>query len=304
MKLPPLNALRAFEAAARHLSFKHAAEELFVTPAAISYQIKTLEAFLGTSLFIRENRSILLTHAGQRCFVDIKAGFEQIAKGIDNVKKEQDTGTLVVSAGPAFTVKWLAPRLHDFIEKHPDIDARVSAGLGFLDLRHEHVDAAIRFGTINPEGLAVVSLTVESVVPMCHPELIRAKNGLKTPADLAQHTLIHDDSLAFAQQPPTWKGMLEKQQLPQVKSDKGIRFNQADHALQAAIDGSGVVLGRKVLATPDLNAGRLVMPFPEWEQSTELQYYFICLSERAHTYKINAFRQWVQGMLQPHSPNN
>lgn len=174
MKLPPINSIKAFEACARHLSFKSAAEELFVTPAAISYQIKILEDFLGVELFIRENRSVLLTPAAQRCYLDIKSGFEHIARGVGKAQSEQKSRVLTVGAGPAFTIKWLAPRLHAFTSEHPNIDARISSSLGVSDLRHDPIDAAIRFGNINDEDLLAIPLAEETVVP---PEVTRRSAG-------------------------------------------------------------------------------------------------------------------------------
>ncbi|MGH1486867.1 MAG: transcriptional regulator GcvA [Cellvibrionaceae bacterium] len=297
MRLPPLNAIRAFEACARHLSFKNAAEELFVTPAAISYQIKILEEFLGVDLFIRENRLILLTPAGQRCFNDVKNGFELIARGIEKAQADQKSGALTVSAGPAFTVKWLAPRLHLFVDEHPDIDARVSAGLSFADLRHDNIDAAIRFGNAADDDLYIEELIREVALPLCHPDLLTGEYALTHPAALKHHTLIHDDSLIFNPKAPTWKTCLAKAKIGDINPDKGLRFNQADHALQAAIDGSGVILARRVLALPDIRAGRLVIPFPEWELDTKMYYYFACLKEKAEQYKVKAFKEWIKSEL-------
>ncbi len=297
MRLPPLNAIRAFEVSARHLSFKQAAEELFVTPAAISYQIKTLEEFLGVELFIRENRAILLTPAGQRCFIDIKNGFEQIARGIEKAQAEQKSGILTINTAPAFTVKWLAPRLHLFAEKYPDIDARISASLSFSDLHHDSADAAIRFSSTQDSSLYTEKLLDETSLPLCHPDLLTDKRPLKTPEDLKHHTLIHDDALLFNPQAPTWKSCLEEIGIYDIDTQRGIRFNQADHALQAAIDGSGVLLGRRILATPDIRAGRLAVPFPEWEIPTGISLYFVCQKEKAEQHKVKVFKEWLKGEL-------
>lgn len=297
MRLPPLNAIRAFEAAARHLSFKAAAEELFVTPAAISYQIKTLEEFIGVELFIRENRAILLTPAAQRCFSDIKGGFEQIARGIEKAQAEQKSGLLTVSAGPAFTIKWLAPRLHAFLESHPEIDARISSGLGFADLRHDTIDAAIRFGNAQDDALFAKKLVTESLIPLCHPSLLEGENSLKDPENIQHYSLIHDDSLTFNPSAPGWKECLQRVGVQHPNTERGIHFNQADHALQAAIDGTGIILGRRVLATPDMEAGRLVSPFPSWEIATDMSYYFVCTQEKAQQHKITIFMEWITQQL-------
>ena len=298
MKLPPLNSIRAFEATARHLSFKLAAEELFVTPAAISYQIKSLEDYLGVRLFIRENRSILMTPAAQRCYNEIKSGFEQIAKGIEKAQSEQNNGVLTVSAGPAFTIKWLAPRLHEFIDLHPDIDAKISASLTFSDLRHDTVDAAIRFGNSQDPSLYSEKLADEVLVPLCHPNLLKGKHPLTDINNLRAHPLIHDDSVNFKHDHPGWAEYIQEKGVTGVNSQKGVRFNQADHALQAAIDGNGILLGRRTLALPDLLAGRLIAPFGEWKIETHLSYYFVCLKEKAEHHKIQAFKRWISQLLQ------
>lgn len=297
MRLPPLNAIRAFEASARHLSFKAAAEELFVTPAAISYQIKTLEEFIGVELFIRENRSTLLTPAAQRCFSDIKGGFEQIARGIKKARAEQKSGLLTVSAGPAFTIKWLAPRLHAFLESHPDIDARISSGLGFADLRHDAIDAAIRFGNVRDDALFAQKLVSEQLIPLCHPSLLEGKHSLSKPENIQHHSLIHDDSLNFNPGAPGWPECLQQANISHIQTERGIHFNQADHALQAAMDGQGIILARRVLATPDIQAGRLVCPFPEWEIDTGMSYYFVCLKEKAEQHKVSIFMEWMKQQL-------
>lgn len=295
MRLPPLNAVRAFAVAARHLSFKAAAAELFVTPAAITYQIKTLEDYLEVALFVRENRSISLTPAGQRCFNDVEAGFALIARGIQKAQQDNREHQLVVTAGPAFTIKWLAPRLHEFADQYPALQASVSASLHSVDLEREAVDVGIRFGYRNTDpALHVESFAHERVVPLCHPTL--AVELTDKPADLLQHTLIYDDSMLFSQQPVGWREWLLNAGVKVDEAPPGLHFNQADHALQAAIDGSGIVLGRRVLAIPDIMAGRLTVLFPELEMDTGLEHFFVCLRDKLELEKVSCFREWVRGL--------
>lgn len=299
MKLPPLNSIRAFEAAARHLSFKEAAEELFVTPAAISYQIKTLESYLGVRLFIRENRSILLTPAAQRCLIDIKGGFELIANGIEKAQANPYSGVLNISAAPAFTIKWLAPKLHSFMELHPDIDARIIAGMKFVDLQNEHIDAAVRFGVIDDKGLYTEKLIGDSLLPLCSPSLLTGQYGLNDPSNIKHHTLIYDDSLQSLPAQPSWQDALNQGGINHTldSSLRSLRFNHAEHAIQAAIDGSGLLLGRRVLCTPDIQAGRLVSPLPHCEIPLKAVHYFACIEEKANHPTIWAFLAWIKEQL-------
>ena len=298
MKLPPLNSIRAFEAAARHLSFKEAAEELFVTPAAISYQIKTLESYLGVRLFIRENRSILLTPAAQRCLIDIKEGFELIANGIEKAQANPYSGILNISAAPAFTIKWLAPKLHNFMELHPSIDARIIAGMKFVDLQNEHIDAAVRFGPMEDKNLYTEKLIEDSLLPLCSPSLLTGQYSLNNSSNIKHHTLIYDDSLKSFPAQPSWQDALNHGGINhQLGSQRCIRFNHAEHAIQAAIDGSGLLLGRRVLCTPDIQAGRLVCPFLNCEIPLNAVHYFACIKEKANHPTICAFLEWIKEQL-------
>ncbi|WP_027858621.1 transcriptional regulator GcvA [Marinobacterium jannaschii] len=298
-KLPPLNAIRAFEAAARHRSFKKAAQELFVTPAAISYQIRQLEQQLGVQLFERENRKVILTADAQRCLPYLSNGFEQISRGIGKLVESRQPQRFIVAAGPAFTVKWLAPGLQQFTRQHSDINVSVMASIDLADFRNDGVDAAIRFGNLDHSGLYSEKLADETLVPMCSPGWLAQQKPLEDARDLFSLPLIHDDSIFFAPEVPGWDTVAEKLGLPEAEAQKGLRFNQADHALQAAMDGAGVLLGRRVLATPDLQAGRLVTLFPELEMEVGMAHHFVCLKEKADLYQIRTFQQWLQQLLQP-----
>lgn len=257
-RLPSLTALRAFESAARHLSFAKAAEELYVTPAALSYQIKSLETDLGIQLFRRLNRAVELTEAGRLLSPGVSDGFEALKAAVHNVNKLRDGRGLVLTAGPAFTAKWLAPRIYRFVERRPDIEVRIVASLKRMDFSRDEVDAAIRFTRLNDEpDCYVETLIHELITPVCAPALAER---LKAPADLAGASLIHDDSLAMMVRPPNWGDWLAA---AEVEADwsRGTRFSNADHTLAAAIDGGGVALGRLSIAAADLRAGRLVAPF-------------------------------------------
>ena len=203
-RLPPLNALRAFEAASRHMSFQKAAEELHVTPSALSYQIRQLEDFLQTPLFRRLNRAVELTEHGERVAPGVSDAFERLHSTMARLRPETPPNVLTVSTGPATASKWLSPRVHRFIETWPDIELRISAGLRLTDLRTEEVDVTIRFGGGNYPGLHVEPLTDEAVLPLMSPRLLEQLGGSLTPDDLGRTTLLHDDSAAFLPGSVVW----------------------------------------------------------------------------------------------------
>ena len=290
-RLYPLNALRAFEAAARHLSFVRAAEELHVTPAAISHQVKTLEAFLEVALFRRRARGLLLTEVGQEILPDLRDGFATLDRAVDRVRQAGTRPTLTVSVAPVFAAKWLAPRLRDFGEAHPDIDVRISAGLAAADFQRDDVDAAIRFGRGDYPGMRVVKLFDEAVTPMCSPRIVDAA-PLRRPEDLADHVLLHDDSLQFDRDAPTWATWLKAAGVTTVDPARGTHFSHPDHSLQAAIDGAGVVLGWRNLAAADLTAGRLIAPF-DLVLPMGLGFHLVCPEHYAIRPGLAPFRDWL-----------
>src|SRR5690348_10422810 len=193
-RLPPLNSLRAFEAVARHLSISKAAEELSVTPAAVSHQIKTLEDHLGVALFRRDKRNLMLSDAGQACLPGIREGFERLAAAVGEIDSLGLAGILTVSVAPSFAAKWLLPRLDSFQAKHPDIDVRVSASMQLVDFSRDDVDMAIRYGSGRYPELIVEKLMTEAVFPVCSPKLMKGKDAPNSPDALRSHTLLHDDS--------------------------------------------------------------------------------------------------------------
>lgn len=257
-RLPPLTALRAFEAAARHMSFAKAASELAVTPAALSYQIKQLEDHLGLPLFHRLNRAVELTEAGRRLKPGIAEGFEAFRAAVHALDSLRDDRGLTVTAGPAFTAKWLAPRIFHFVERRPDVEVRIVASLRVMDFDRDGIDAAIRFGRRAAPGLFGKRLITDRLAPMCAPSLAEK---LRDPADLAHVPLIHDDSMVPLGDFANWGDWLEAAGVHRPDWKRGARFSNADHALSAAAEGGAVALGRPALAEPELRTGRLVAPF-------------------------------------------
>jgi len=289
----PLNALRAFEAAARNLSFSKAAAELHVTPAAISHQIKALEEFCGVRLFQRMTRSILLTDAGQQVLPLLRQGFDLLADATQQLAMPRLDNLLTVSAAPSLAARWLIARLERFRTAEPDIDVRLDASDRLADFGRDRVDLALRYGGGRYPGLHVERLFATTVVPVCSPALAAGPPPLRAPADLARQTLIHFewDSRDFAW--PSWKMWLLAAGVDNVDPARGPRFNDAGLALQMALDGHGVALMTDILTADDIAAGRLVRPF-ELTLSSNFGYFVVCPKERAEIPKIRAFRTWLQ----------
>jgi LysR family transcriptional regulator, glycine cleavage system transcriptional activator len=285
-RLPPLNALRAFEAAARHLSFTRAADELHVTQTAISHQIKGLEERLGVRLFRRLPRGLLLTEEAQRYLPPVRDAFDRIAAATAQLAAGSSSGSLTVSVLPSFAAKWLVPRLGRFRAAHPDLDLRISSSSQLVDFARDDVDVGIRMGRGNYPGLRVDRLFGESVVPVCSPELLSGPHPLRRPADLRHHVLLHDDDHTG------WQLWLELAGVEGVDARRGPILTDSAMVVQAAADGQGVALARSVLAAGDLAAGRLVRPF-EVSLPHDLAYYLVSPEATAEQPKIRAFRAWV-----------
>jgi LysR family glycine cleavage system transcriptional activator len=302
-RLPPLNALRAFEAAARHQSFRDAATELFVTPAAISHQIKSLEDYLGVQLFRRKGRALRLTEPALAGLPQLQEGFENLAEAVERIEANQGTGTLTVSVAPTFAAKWLVPRMHRFACACPAVDLRITASLALIDygstvpmtaadFLRQGVDVAIRFGTGSYPGLHVEKLLSTSVVPVCSPSLLEGEHPLREPADLRYHTLLHDDTQLLGGSQPGWLVWLNAAGVHDVDTNRGPRLSSMALALDAAIEGQGVVLSLRNLVAGDLRAGRLVVPF-ETDFPMEMAYYVVCPEATADLGRIVAFRKWI-----------
>lgn len=296
-RLPPLNALRAFDAASRHLSFQKAAEELHVTPSALSFQIRQLEEFLQIELFQRLNRRVVLTDTGARFAPFVQDGFERLHGAMNQLRPATPDNVLNVSTGPAFAAKWLSPRLHRFIDQHPDLELRIAANLALSDLRSEAVDVAIRFGGGSYPGLRVETLADDAATPLISPNLLKDRfGGTMTLDDLASLTLLHDDSASFLPNAVTWATWLMQAGAHGIDAGRGTRFSHADHALEAAVDGGGIVLGRLTLAARDIRAGRLVAPF-DLVMPSNASFHFCCLPEMAEAPKVVAFRGFVRAEI-------
>lgn len=288
----PLNALRAFTVAARHLSFARAADELGVTPAAVSQQVRSLEDNLGLQLFRRTGRQMLLTDEGQALLPGLLDGFGKLAAALDAPLSLGADAALTVSLAPSFAAKWLVPRLDDFHTAHPEVDVRISAGMQLVDFDAGDVDCAVRYGAGAYPGLETVKLFSESVVPVCSPALLAADPPLETPRDLGRHTLIHDDSPDRDASCPDWRMWLRAAGVSGADPARGLRFDQSSLVLEAAISGRGVALAKARLADVDLRAGRLVRLF-DLSHPVRFAYYFVSPPAKARLPRVRAFRDWL-----------
>ncbi len=286
-RLPPLTALRAFDAAARHMSFAKAADELNVTPAALSFQIKSLEEHLGQPLFRRLNRAVELTEAGRTLAPGAAEGFARLQAAWAATRRLQDNTTLTVTAGPALTAKWLAPRLYEFARAHPGIDLRFSATLRNMDFGRDDVDVAIRFGYGQDDGLYSVPVRPEWLTPVMTPELAKK---YPTPQSLIEAPLIHDDSISFLNPRCDWPAWFRAVGV-EFEPTHGAHFSNADHAIDAAVAGMGVTLGRRPMIIKDVTEGRLVTPF-KIAIETKARFRFLCRMGEETRPQIAAFRDW------------
>ena len=296
--LPPLNSLRAFEAAARHLSFTKAAEELHVTPAAISHQIKALEEQLGVPLFRRLTRALRLTEAGQAALPSLRDGFDKLADGVDLLRAHDESGAITVSLDPSFAAKWLVPRLDRFRAAHPDLDVRLDATDKLADFQRDNVDLAIRYGGGNYPGLEVERLLSEEIFPVCSPKLLEGPAPLAQPGDLRHHTLIHLEWGSEDVTAPTWRMWLLAAGVHDIDFTRGPVFSMTSLALQAAIEGQGVALASSFLVADDLAAGRLVVPFDlSVCDPLDFAYHIVVPKRTADLAKVAAFKDWLLGEI-------
>ena len=286
--LPPLTALRAFDAAARHMSFARAADELNVTPAALSFQIKSLEEHLGQPLFRRLNRAVELTPAGRLLAPGAAEGFQALTSAWRATQRLQDDRSLSVTAGPAFTAKWLAPRLYDFARLHPDIELRFAASLRRMDFDRDEVDVAIRFGYGPDEGLYAFPLTREWMTPVMTPEMAER---YPTPEALMKAPLIYDESIDFLSPRCDWPAWFRAVGLP-FEPSYTARFSQADHAVDAALAGVGVTLGRRSLTVKDIHENRLAAPY-KTAIETKARFRFLCPLALKDRPQVVAFKEWI-----------
>jgi LysR family glycine cleavage system transcriptional activator len=290
--LPPLNALRAFEAAARHLSFTKAAEELNVTQAAISHQVKALEEALGLKLFRRLNRRLMLTDGGQAYLPPLRQALDGIAAATKRLQAHEEAGPLKVSVLNSFAAKWLLPRLPRFRDSHPEIDVAVWATDKLAAFGREESDMGIRYGLGRyPDHLRTDLLMRDSVFPVCSPKLLDGPHPLRAPDDLSHHTLLHD-FVSGTDDSPDWRFWLKRAGVESVDPDRGPAYSDSGMVLAAAIAGQGVALGRSSLADDDIAAGRLVRPFGPM-LPTRFAYYVVSPVAIADRPKIRLFRDWL-----------
>ncbi|MRG70699.1 transcriptional regulator GcvA [Alphaproteobacteria bacterium HT1-32] len=285
-RLPPLNALRAFEAGARHLSFTRASEELYVTQAAVSHQVKTLEEALGVKLFKRLPRKLILTDEGRALLPAVSEAFAKIADAADRITAGAQTQILNVTLTPAFAAKWLTPRFSRFWQNCPDIDLRLHHSISLVDFAREDMDMGVRAGRGEWPGLEAEFLLPIDLTPVCSPALLEGENPLREPSDLRHHTLLHEDNQE------DWVQWIRLAGLTDVDPRSGRVFNDSPAMIQVALDGRGVALGRTALITGDLESGRLVKPF-DLELSSDIAYYIIYPPGSAALPKVQAFREFL-----------
>jgi LysR family glycine cleavage system transcriptional activator len=284
-KLPPLNALRAFEAAARHLSFKRAAAELHVTQAAVSHQVRALEAELGLALFVRLHRALALTPAARRSLPHLRDAFDRLEEATRSLRGRAPAPRLVLSIVPSFGANWLVPRLGQFRARHPDVDLVVLSSAELVDFARDPVDAGVRFGPGRYPGVRADLLLPEAYFPVASPKLARR---LREPAHLRRHTLLHDETHG------AWRAWLASRGVGGVDPERGVVFSDSSQLVAAAAAGQGVALARGLLAEPYLRAGTLLRPFPG-SVPAEYAYFVVCAEERADEPAIRAFREWILG---------
>jgi len=285
-RLPPLNGLKAFEAAARNESFTRAAEELCVTQGAVSHQVKALEATLGVKLFNREPQRLVVTKAGQDYLAVIRDAFDRIAVGTERMVQRQNSGSISVSMSPDFAAKWLVHRLDRFAERHPGIELRVSATMAQVDFAREEMDLAVRHGNGTWAGLEAVRLCSERLFPVCSPALVSGRNRPLEPPDILKFPILHLENSE------AWSRWFDTAGIDGTQAAHGPTLNRASMLIDAAVNGQGIALARTTLAAWDLINGRLVRPF---DMSLRLpnSYWIVCPKATAVLPKIATFRDWL-----------
>ena len=296
MKSPVhLNALRAFEASARHQSFSAAAAELHVTPAAVGQLVRTLEDWLGTPLFLRNTTGkarLVTTEVAGQALPDIRAGFDLLTLGLERLKDGSASGVLTITVSPAFAAKWLLPRIDRFQTAWPETDVRLDTSLKSVDFVAQRIDIGVRYGLGQWSGLTASKLMEEEVYPVCSPNWLRTRSIVK-PKDLVRETLIHDLSMDSHPDFPSWEAWLQRAGVMGVSVKRGMKINNSAAVLQAAAEGNGVALARSVMARDDLSSGRLIRLFPEVAFLSPLAYYIVYRTENSSKPKLLAFRDWL-----------
>ncbi len=291
-RLPPLNSIRAFEAAARHLSFSKAAEELFVTPAAVSQQIKQLEGYLGVALFRRMTRAVNLTEDARAVLPLLTEGFDKLAEAVERLSQADEHGLLTVSTPPTFAAKWLLQRLPRFSDEYPGIDIRLDASLIPREFDRDGIDVSIRLGDGEFPGLHVFRVFDEEFGPVCSPKLITGSNSLSQPADIMNHRLLHVDWGKLQIPQPDWSMWTKAAGIAYAQQNHGLYFTVESMAIEAAINGDGIALVSHHAVVDDIDAGRLVRPFKLVLQAN-YSYWLVCPKDYLRRAKVKAFCDWM-----------
>jgi LysR family glycine cleavage system transcriptional activator len=294
--LPPLSALRAFEAAARHLSLTQAARELNVTAGALSHQIRGLEDFLGVKLFERRVRSIALTATGKQLYPGLQTGFGHIREAVASLDTSHAAHVLVVSTSPGLTSKWLAPRLYRFGAAYPDIDVRISSSSANANFATDGIDLAVRNMPVDPPpdpALEIEKLVDLTYIPVCSPRLLEKHGPVKNVEDLARLPLIHDESLSARGASPEWDNWFKAAGVDNLDLRRGLRFTSADHALEAAGEAAGVLLTHDIMAYDGLRTGRLVIPV-KFAMRAGRTFSLVWAKGRKPGPAAESFRRWIK----------
>ena len=292
--IPGLQSLKAFDASARHLSFTKAAQELNVTPAAVSHQIKQLEEAIGVPLFQRTSRHMQLTRQGLILKPAIADALDGLTKALQRIRQTDNPKQVRVTASPSIAAKWLVPRIDRFLDSVPGADVRIDVSSSVLDFDRDDVDVAIRFGDGNYPGLQVDKMFHDVLFPVCSPAMLQRGKPLREPRDLLQHTLIHLEYEAQGAVWPNWRMWMLAAGVKDFNDTRGLHFSQTSLAIQAAIDGHGIALGDSTLVGDDIAAGRLVKPFElSLRSPAQFAYHLITLRDLAGRPMTKAFRDWI-----------
>lgn len=294
-RLTRLNALRAFEATARLGSYVSAANELAVTPAAVGQQVRMLEEHFGSALFARQGKKLVLTDAARAVLPDIQDAFDRLAQATNRLRETRRADLVTITLPPSLT-KWLIPRIESFGMAHPEVDLRLEPTDRLADLLREDITLAIRYGTGRYPGLDATLLMADEVFPVCSPSLLTRMRKLREPDDLAHFKLIHDTSMDAHTSFPTWTTWLKAAGARKVDARRGLRVNSPIMALQAAIDGQGVALGRSVTAADDLREGRIIRPF-RLACATGYSYYMLYPAGLTLSQAASAFCRWLENQV-------